>query len=405
MVVDRWWRGLVLLLLATVAVAHEHKPQADPAAKREQAWAERLAVASPLAVGTTLDADGRLWLVRVENRRLLVSHSENGGRAFTLPVAATAEPEFIAADGENRPKIAVAPDGTVHLTWTQGLAKPMTGNIRYARSMDGGKTFTRPITLNDDVQEISHRFDSLAIDGHGKVAVVWLDGRDREAAKAKGRTFTGVSLFGAISGDNGATFGHNRKVAEHACECCRAGLTWTKDGPVAFWRHVFGLNTRDFAVSPLTGGSVRRVTDDDWEIDACPHHGGGIATDERGALHLTWFTQGKKRQGIFYRRIGAEGASVPLALGNPQAQAGHPTVAVHGRKVLLAWREFDGRAFSAWAQFSQDSGATWSSALRLAESAQAADYPMPLLDGRRALVVWNTAAEGLRVLTVEAAAK
>lgn len=403
MVVNRWWQGLVMLMLAATAVAHEHAPQADPAAKREQAWTERLAVAAPLAIGTTLDADGRLWLARVENRRLFVSYSEDGGSTFTLPVVATVEPESIAADGENRPKIAVAPDGTVHLTWMQSLAKPKTGNIRYARSMDGGKIFTRPITLNDDAQEIGHSFNSLAIDGHGKVAVVWLDGRDREAAKAKGRAFTGVSLFGAISEDNGAGFGLNRKVAEHTCECCRTGLAWTADGPVAFWRHVFGRNTRDFAISSLVGSSVRRVTDDEWEVDACPHHGGGIAADEHGALHLTWFTQGKKRQGIFYQRIDAKGASVPLSLGNPAAQAGHPAVAVHGSKVLLVWREFDGHAFSAWAQFSQDSGATWSSARRLAESAQAADYPMPLMDGRRILVVWNTVSEGVRVLTMEAA--
>lgn len=405
MLVERWWQGLVLLMLAATAVAHEHEPQADPAVRRGQAWTERLAVAAPLAVGATFDADGRLWLARVENRRLFVSHSEDGGRTFTLPVVVAAEPEAITADSENRPKIAVAPDGTVHLTWMQGLAKPMTGNIRYTRSMDGGKTFMRPITLNDDAQEISHRFDSLAIDGHGKVAVVWLDAREREAAKAKGRPFTGVSLFGAMSENNGATFGQNQKVVEHTCECCRTGLTWTADGPVAFWRHVFGRNTRDFAISSFSGDSVRRVTDDEWEIDACPHHGGGIATDERGALHLTWFTQGKKRQGIFYRRIDAEGASTPLPLGNPQAQASHPTVVAHGKKVMLAWREFDGRMFSAWAQFSLDGGTTWNSALRLAESAQAADYPIPLLDGRRALVIWNTAANGLRVLTVEAAAE
>lgn len=405
MLVHRWWLGLVLLVLAASAAAQDHKPPVDPAAKREQAWAERQAVASPLAVGTTLDSHGRLWLVRVENRRLFVSHSEDGGRTFTLPAVVAAEPETISADSENRPKIAVAPDGTVHLTWMQGLAKPMTGNIRYTRSLDGGKTFMRPITLNDDVREISHRFDSLAIDGHGKVAVIWLDARDREDARAKGQQFTGVSLFGALSENNGATFGQNRKVAEHTCECCRTGLTWTKDGPLAFWRHVFGRNTRDFAVSSLTGGSVRRVTDDEWEIDACPHHGGGIASGESGALHLAWFTQGKKRQGIFYRRIDAEGASTPLPLGNAQAQAGHPAVAAHGKQVMLAWREFDGRVFSAWTQLSQDGGTTWSSARRLAESEQASDYPMPLLDGRRALVVWNTVANGLRILTVEAAAK
>ena len=49
---------------------------------------------------------------------------------------------------------------------------------------------------------------------------------------------------------------------------------------------------------------------------------------------------------------------------------------------------------------SQDAGASWGSPQKLAEAAQQADYTLPLLDARQALVVWSTAAEGLRVLPV-----
>ena len=49
---------------------------------------------------------------------------------------------------------------------------------------------------------------------------------------------------------------------------------------------------------------------------------------------------------------------------------------------------------------SQDAGANWGAPQKLAEAAQQADYALPLVDARQALVVWNTAAEGLRVLEV-----
>src|SRR5574340_1451230 len=46
-----------------------------------------------------------------------------------------AEPEAILGDGENRPKIIVR-KGVVYVSYTQGLAKPMTGDIRFSRSKD-----------------------------------------------------------------------------------------------------------------------------------------------------------------------------------------------------------------------------------------------------------------------------
>ncbi|MBI5752324.1 MAG: exo-alpha-sialidase [Hydrogenophilales bacterium] len=359
--------------------------------------------ASTLAVGATLDAKGRLWLVRVENQRLLLSRSGDDGRRFSAPLTITPQPEAIMADGESRPKIAVSADGTVHLTWVRALSKRHSGEIRYARSRDGGAVFSEPVTLNDDGLEISHRFDSLASDGRGKVAVAWLDARERDAAKAQGRPFGGVSLYAVESEDNGVHFAPNRRLVEHTCECCRTGMVWSADGPVAFWRNIFDTNTRDFALVNLSGGPVRRATDDDWQIDACPHHGGGIAADGHGALHLVWFTQGNKRKGIFYRRMKGDEMTPPLPIGNPAAQAGHPAVAAAGAMVLLAWREFDGRVYSVWAQRSRDGGAQWEVPRRLAETAGAADYPVPLTDGKKALVVWSAATEGVRVLPVEGA--
>lgn len=356
-----------------------------------------------MAIGAALGENGWLWMARVENRRLIVSRSEDGGRSFVSPVAVTPEPEAVTADAENRPKIALGRDGTLHLSWTQNLGQKMTGHIRYARSTDTGKSFSLPVTLNDDRQIISHRFDSLAIDAKGGVAVAWLDARERDGKAPKGSPQTQVGLYAAVSADRGASFGGNRKIAGHSCQCCRTGLTWTAAGPVAFWRHVFGENIRDFAIADLDGGPVRRVTDDDWRIDGCPHHGGDISADGRGNLHIVWFTNGNKRQGIFYRRIAGQGKgemTEPMPLGDPARQAGHPDVAADGDRVLVAWREFDGKQLSVWAIRSDDAGAHWSQPQRLAETAQAADYAIALVDRRQALVVWNTMEEGLRVLPV-----
>jgi hypothetical protein len=331
----------------------------------------------------------------------LVSWSEDEGKSFSSPVAVTQEPENIAIDGENRPKIAVARDGTVLVTWTQSLPQKYSGNIRFTRSTDGGRTFSRPLTLNEDERVTSHRFDSLAIDGEGRVVVAWLDARDRDGARERGDDYVGVSLYSTQSFNNGESFGRNRSFQKHTCECCRTSLIWTKEGPVVLWRNIFGTNTRDFAIANLDKGGVRRVTRDEWQIDACPHNGGGLAVDRRGQLHLVWFTNGDARQGLFYKRIDGEWESRPLPIGDPATQPNHASVVADGETIILTWREFDGQGYSAQMMYSNDSGESWSSPLRLMQSAGATDYPLPLIGGRKVLIIWNTAKEGLRILPLE----
>jgi hypothetical protein len=273
--------------------------------------------------------------------------------------------------------------------------------VRFSRSIDSGRTISKPVTLNDDGRITSHRFDSLAIDGDGRVMVAWLDARDRDAAREKGEEYRGVSLYTAQSFNNGESFGRNRRILEHTCECCRTALTWSRDGPVVLLRNIFAANTRDFAVINLDKGGIRRVNRDEWQVDACPHNGGSLATDRRGQLHIVWFTNGTTGQGLFYKRIDGNWESEPRPIGNADAQANHASVAALGETVILAWREFDGNAYSAKMMYSNDSGESWSEPMRLMESAGASDYPVPLIDNRKVLIVWNTAKEGLRILPIE----
>ncbi|MEO8992394.1 MAG: sialidase family protein [Nitrosospira sp.] len=388
--------SIFLISVSTTALASQ-----PDSANGEQGHSMSHAPKAMLAVGATLDENGRLWIARVENQRLLVSWSDDEGKNFSTPVAVTPEPETIAADGESRPKIAVTRDGTVLLTWVQSLPQKYAGNVRFARSTDSGKSFSSPITLNDDGRITAHRFDSMAIDGNGRVVIAWLDARDRDAAKEKGENFTGTSIYTTESANNGKSFDPNRRFYEHACECCRIALAWTKDGPAALWRNIFGTNTRDFAIANLDKGGVRRATRDEWKIDACPHNGGSLAADRWGKLHLAWFTNGTARQGLFYKNIDGDWESSPMPIGNPAAQANHASVIAEDKIVILSWREFDGQSYSIHMMYSVNGGVSWSEPARLMSSVGATDYPIPLISGEQVLVLWNTAKEGLQIVPIE----
>lgn len=389
-----------------LAATHEgdHRPDAAKA-DRAAMWNKSLA-RPPLAVSVAFDTRGRLWRARVENGYLLVSRSTDFGASFSEPVRVNAEAERIAADGENRPKLAFGSKGEIFVSWTRSLETPFAGDVRFSRSTDDGARFALPVTINDDHQPIAHRFDALTVDGRGTVWMLWLDKRDQQAAVNAGGKFTGISLYGAQSSDGGATFSPNRRLAAHTCECCGIALGLDRDGvPVAAWRHVFGANVRDHQIMRLDERMTPvRLSSEQWAIDACPHHGPTLAVARDGTMHAAWFSGAPGHEGLFYARAaGAEKKFFrPLAFGNTARQAGHPHLLAVGEQVFLAWKEFDGRS-AVWLMRSVDGGKSWEPPARMADTDDASDRPWLVSDGKRVLLSWNTLKEGHRLLDVGAA--
>ncbi len=162
-------RAVLSLLVAALAAgcAATHKHDAAKPIDRNAMWRKSLARA-PTAATAAFDARGRLWLATVEDGHVVLRHSNDMGKTFSVLVRVNPASERIAADGENRPKLAFGKHGEVYVSWTQSLDVPFAGHVRFAYSRDGGATFSPPVTVNDDRAPISHRFDSLIVDGKRK---------------------------------------------------------------------------------------------------------------------------------------------------------------------------------------------------------------------------------------------
>jgi hypothetical protein len=66
--------------------------------------------------------------------------------------------------------------------------------------------------------------------------------------------------------------------------------------------------------------------------------------------------------------------------------------------VLLAWKEFDGEKSAIYTMRSMDSGASWSTPRRVADTADASDHPTLFGYRDRAYLCWNTLKEGHRII-------
>ena len=276
------------------------------------------------------------------------------GAAFRRRFRSTKEQLNLDWGPDARPKIVVDEKwrhrtGVLDLQG-QGVQRP---GARHASSADGGKSFAepKPITSNNE----SQRFEALALDADGSVFAAWLDKRNRVPAKQAGKKYEGAGLFFASSKDGGATYSEARLASDNTCECCRLGLAFAGPGrPVVVFRNIFEGGVRDHAVmtfaDPATPGEVRRVSKDDWQIAACPHHGPSLSISAEGAYHVTWYTNGKARKGLFYARSQDEGRtfSEPLPIGradrNPTAplRPCRPARHHHGLE-RVRWRENHGQ--------------------------------------------------------------
>jgi len=391
-------------VVAAIALG-QAQAESQPARTHDMSkmWQSSLA-RQPLAATATFDAQGRLWLASVKDGHVTVSHSSDLGKTFSAPVAVNPQAEHIAADGENRPKILLAANGHVYVSYTRSMETPFAGNVRFSRSVDGGKSFSPPITVNDNLDPFTHRFDAMGINARGQIYIAWLDKRDAAAAHKKGNKYAGIAVYYALSDDEGKSFHPNIKVADHSCECCRIAMAMDTDGyPVIAWRHIYDTNIRDHALVRLDGKMAPvRLSHDNWAVAACPHHGPSLSIAPDGIYHATWFNNAPERHGLFYAHSDNQGKtfSVPLNFGNYEAQAAHPSVLSLGHRVYLVWKEFDGVNSHIMGMHSADGGSSWSAPDRLASTADVSDRPLLIATNSRAFLSWNSKNEGYRLIAM-----
>jgi hypothetical protein len=199
-------------------------PTATPAVPRAAAQVRGPDAASSITPTAAFDARGTLWVVFVEGPQVYVTASEDLGKTFRAAVPVNREAEVVDANGEARPKIAVGAKGEIYVSYTHKLEKPFTGDVRFSRSTDGGRTFSAPVTVNDDRLVTGHRFDALSVSPKGDVHLFWIDKRDLERAATQKKAYAGAAVYTAVSTDAGATFAANRS-SRTTCASA-AGWPW-----------------------------------------------------------------------------------------------------------------------------------------------------------------------------------
>lgn len=332
---------------------------------------------------------GRLHVVWVEEgtpHTAFHSVSRDHGQTWSEPVAiATDQPPPNRVQRSNDIRIAAIGDRLVVVWQTQGEGFQGAGPMVMARSADGGLTW-RAVAAPAGVEDApAQGFFALSVDPAERFHLAWLDNRSGQQGLHHAHSVNGIEWTAVTT------------VTPETCECCWNNLAHTAEHTYLLYR---GKNPRDMrlAITPdlREWHGHARVGEFDWQVQGCPHMGGGIAVnidDEKGLHALVW-TGHERHAGVHYLRgdIEGRGWQRPHRIGS--SGAGNPDLA------LLS----DGRLIAVWDQGGSEAGvyAAWiadgraGTGLRLSDAPQAR-YPWVVGTPDGAAVVWTERAENGRM--------
>ena len=333
-----------------------------------------------------------------------VGQSSDFGKTLTSTVKIAEHGKSLDTGADARPQIVSDKQGNVFLAYSFFKDSNWNAQINTARSADGGSTFSTPASLVQDGS--SQRFPSLLIRSDSSIFITWIDKRLVAIAKQGGAKRLGGSIAYSFSSDGGKTFQAEQFANESSCECCRIGVSLDlKNQPVVVYRAIFPGGIRDQAsqvISAKGAEPIRRVADDDWKTDACPHHGPSIVVSGSGKFHVAWYTQGNKRSGVFYASSSNQGLSYskPDRIGVEGANVSRPYLLAMDQQLWLAWKEFDGAQSLVYIKQSDDDGKTWGTPQMISKTNGYSDHPLLVNQGDTVFLSWLTRADGYQLIKV-----
>ncbi|MDQ3009156.1 MAG: glycoside hydrolase [Acidobacteriota bacterium] len=293
------------------------------------------------------------YIERTNNVCNVMLRYSTDGKTFSAPVRVNDLDGDATVRNENPPKLAFAPNGNVYVSWANERGR-WKGNIRFARSTDGGKTFSQAIALNSDAggEPAGHAFQSIAMDAKGKIYIAWIDERNKKPGDR------GAEIWLSTSSDGGKSFSRDRRILSDVCECCRTTLQVDASGRVFLsYRTVppAGPMNRDIIVARSEDGGKTFtpivVSQDGWELNGCPVVGPTLTIDAAGTLAVVWFVGDGKRPGLYFTASSDHGkgfSARQLLDGNQRLGKHAHTVRLSNGKTLVAWDDSAEKSFSIW---------------------------------------------------------
>jgi hypothetical protein len=341
-------------------------------------------------------------------RNAFIASSSDGGKTWSARKRLNNEVEAVQGE-ENGPKVAFDAHSRAYVVWSipGGKGDKTRANIRFAME-DGKGGFTPARTLNE-VKDAG-RFPIIEATPEGNFLIAWID---RRIDNPKPR-----QLYLMKIGADGKALTKNYQAGEGLCECCKLGFAFADAGRSVYLvdREVDGNKIRNHVLrksadGAATFGAPVEISNDGWQVPSCPHSGPSLGRDNRGWLHVVWFTLGRseKEAGIYYSVSKDDGKTFAprrLVHANTAPEILYANLTVGSDDtVYLAWSNLDNRSRAQIFMRTIASDAqTWSPIKQISNAKANASRPALALRNNHLHVAWTeTDGEDSRVVLRSAA--
>jgi hypothetical protein len=237
--------------------------------------AERAVVIAAGAIQPHLAAseDGAFHAVFIKDGNIQVTTSTDKGKTWSAPGVAIDAKGKAAGGMQRGPRIAIDGKKTLYVTAplcfdeAEFAKKYPTQDLYLAVSTDGGKTFSKPVQVNDVPKQAPESLHWLAAAPNGDVFVAWLDRRQRFNSPGQDLGYVKIT-------DQGKKVGKNGVLPGPLCECCAPGLAVdAKGNPMIIYREGGKNPNRALMLASSTNAGatfarIARVNQGDSKVDS-----------------------------------------------------------------------------------------------------------------------------------------
>ena len=336
------------------------------------------------------------WIEKREGGGGRLRFARLSGTKWSEPVT-IAEGESLFVNWADFPRLlAPAKDRLVAAWMWKRPGGTYAYDVRIATSKDGGRTWSAPQTPHRDGTATEHGFVSMAPE-QGGVRIVWLDGR---AGVGKPEGEAEMTLRSAWLSPDG-TLGDEELLDARVCDCCQTAAVRSPAGTIVAFRDRDPDEIRDIGMlRNADSWQPSAPPADRWKIGGCPVNGPALAARNH-VVALAWFAApGDTAQvRLAVSRDGGMGLAQVIRVddGDP---IGRTAVAVlPDGAVAVAWLEHE-RNQQATVRIRRvvlhQTARPSMVAARTTES-RSSGVPRLAVDGSRLLVAWTDDAKPARV--------
>lgn len=271
-----------------------------------------------------------------------------------------AQLKYAKFDGSNwSDSKAIAEDSTWFLNWADfpsvisykgaplaahWLNKKPGGTYAYDVNIStfSNESWSSSFVPHQDNTPTEHGFVSMAPMSDSTFLAVWLDGRET-AGRSHDEYLDidkAMTLRAAVIHKNGKVL-ERYLIDDSVCDCCNTSLTKTDDGGyILAYRNRTSKEIRDIYFTKFRNGEwsqPKPVSQDNWEIAACPVNGPAIASEEN-IVAVSWFTGANDQEKVKLGISNNFGENIQnILLIDDKNPAGRVDLMIKKGKIWLSW--------------------------------------------------------------------